>query len=209
MDDSPILWSSKTIRQNSILTELGEGVGDKPLSDHSPAYKPSYFSHFQGHRDCGIESTQLYVPPVPLDDDGPKHTLYCNNRATLLEAMSGGGRHGFEKPYFPAGCHYRWYSTPEICMILERFDAIVFIGDDSLKQIYAAFNTLLRENMAIGSLKQWELNESQRDTCSCDNQITKSECSSHMIMESQTVREKDDKDSHRSPFYCDRKSTII
>lgn len=94
-------------------------------------------------------------------------------------------------------------------MILERFDAIVFVGDDSLKQIYAAFNMLLRENMAIGSLKQWELNESQRDTCGCDNQLTKSECSSHMIMESQTVREKDDKDSRRSPFYCDRKSTII
>ena len=94
-------------------------------------------------------------------------------------------------------------------MILERFDAIVFIGDDSLKPIYAAFNMLLRENMAIGSLKQWELNESRRDTCSCDNQLTKPECSSHMIMESQTVREKDDGDGQRSPFYCDRKSTLI
>ncbi|CAD6568399.1 MAG: hypothetical protein ASARMPREDX12_001397 [Alectoria sarmentosa] len=163
-----------------------------------------YFLHFQGHRRCGIKSTQLYVPPFPPDDNALKHTLYCNNRATLLEAMSGGGRHGFEKPYFPAGCHYRWYSTPEICMILERFDAIVFIGDDSLKPIYAAFNMLLRENMAIGSLKQWELNESRRDTCSCDNQLTKPECSSHMIMESQTVREKDDGDGHKSPFYCDR-----
>lgn len=94
-------------------------------------------------------------------------------------------------------------------MILERFDAIVLIGDDSLKQIYAAFNMLLRENMAIGSLKQWELNETQRDSCSCENQLSKSECSSHMIIESQTVREKDDKDSHTSPFYCDRKSTIL
>lgn len=94
-------------------------------------------------------------------------------------------------------------------MILERFDAIVFIGDDSLKQIYAAFNMFLRENVAVGSLKQWELNESQRDACSCDNQLSKSECSSHMIKESQTVREKDDGDGHRSPFYCDRKSSII
>ena len=94
-------------------------------------------------------------------------------------------------------------------MILERFDAIVFIGDDSLKQIYAAFNMLLRENMAMGSLKQWELNESQRDGCRCDNQLTKSECSSHMIMESQAVREKDDGDGHINPFYCDRKPTIM
>ena len=123
--------------------------------------------------------------------------------------MSGGGRHGFEQPYYPVGCHYRWYSTPEICMILERFDAIVFIGDDSLKQIYAAFNMLLRENMAMGSLKQWELNESQRDACTCDNQLTKLECSRHMIMDSQTVREKDDQDGQGSPFYCDRKCTIV
>ena len=94
-------------------------------------------------------------------------------------------------------------------MILERFDAIVFIGDDSLKQIYAAFNMLLRENMAMGGLKQWELNESKRDTCRCDNQFTKPECSSHMIMESQTVREKDDADGQRSPFYCDRRSAMI
>ena len=92
-------------------------------------------------------------------------------------------------------------------MILERFDAVVFIGDDSLKQIYAAFNMLLRENIAMGSLKQWELNEGQRDACRCDNQLSKSECSSHMVMESQGVREKDDADSHRSPFSCDRRST--
>ena len=92
-------------------------------------------------------------------------------------------------------------------MILERFDAVIFIGDESLKQIYAAFNILLRENMAMGSLKQWELNESQRDACTCDSQLTKSECGSHMIMESQIVREKDDGDGHRSPFYCDRRST--
>ena len=122
--------------------------------------------------------------------------------------MSGGGRHGFEKPYYPVGCHYRWYSTAEICMILERFDAVVFIGDDSFKQIYAAFNMLLRENMAMGSLKQWELDESQRDACRCDNQLTKSECSSHMIMESETVREKEDNVGHKGTFYCDRRPTI-
>ena len=169
---------------------------------------PSYFSHFEGYRDCGIKSTDIYVPPTSLEANVPRHTLYCNNRATLLDAMSGGGRHGFEKPYHPTGCHYRWYSAPEICMILERFDAVVFIGDDSFKPIYAAFNMLLRENMAMGSLKQWELNESQRDGCKCDNQLTKSECSSHMITDSETARKKEDGDGHRNPFYCDRKSIL-
>ena len=92
-------------------------------------------------------------------------------------------------------------------MILERFDAVVFVGDDSLKPIYAAFNMLLREDMATGSLKQWELNDGQRDACKCDNQLTKPECSSHMIMDSETAREKEDGIGHGSPFHCDRKST--
>ena len=93
-------------------------------------------------------------------------------------------------------------------MILERFDAVVFVGDDSFKQIYAAFNMLLRENMAMGSLKQGELDESQRNTCRCDNQLTKLDCSSHMIMESETVKVKEDDVGHRGPFYCDRRPTF-
>ena len=177
------------------------------LFDHNLTNNLSYFSHFEGHGDCGIKSTDIYVPPTLPDTNVPKHTLYCKNRATLLDAMSGGGRHGFDKPYFPAGCHYRWYSTTEICMILERFDAVVFIGDDSLKPIYAAFNMLLREDMATGSLKQWELNDGQRDACKCDSQLTKPECSSHMITDSETVREKEDGIGHGSPFHCDRNST--
>ncbi|KAL2040909.1 hypothetical protein N7G274_006367 [Stereocaulon virgatum] len=162
-----------------------------------------YFSHFEGHQDCGITSRDLYTPPIPLIDS-PKHKLFCSNRATLLEAMSGGGRHGFERPYSPAGCHYRWYTTAETCMILERFDAVVFIGDDMLKYIYAAFNMLLRENMARGGLKQWEMAESDRVTCRCENQLTRSDCSSHIVMESQAVTDHDETSGHKSPYYCDR-----
>ena len=149
-------------------------------------------------------SSDLYTPPRLLEDTGSVHKLYCSNRATLLEAMSGGGRHGFERPYFPAGCHYRWYSTAEICMILERFDAIIFIGDDTLKHIYAAFNILLRENLATGGLKQWELTETDRVLCRCENQFTRAECSAHMIMDSQAVAENDPSSGHRSPYYCNR-----
>ncbi len=167
----------------------------------------SYFAHFEGHQDCGVTSKDLYIPPVPLDDNHPKHKLYCSDRAALLEAMSGGGRHGFERPYFPIGCHYRWYSTPEICMILERFDAVVFIGDDTLKTIYAAFNMLLRENIAMGGLKQWELTEKDRTTCRCDNQLMRPECSIHAITESQVVAENDESSGHKSPYYCGRKQS--
>ena len=154
-------------------------------------------------------SSDLYTPPIRSEDNGPVHKLYCSNRATLLEAMSEGGRHGFERPYFPAGCHYRWYSTAEICMILERFDAIIFIGDDTLKHIYAAFNMLLRENLAIGGLKQWEMTETDRVLCRCENQLTRAECSAHILMDSQVVADNDPSSGHRSPYYCNRQCNSL
>jgi hypothetical protein len=74
-----------------------------------------------------------------------------------------------------------------------------------LKYIYAAFNMLLRENMARGGLKQWEMTESDRVTCRCENQLTKPDCSSHIVMESQAVTDNDEASGHKSPYYCDRK----
>lgn len=122
--------------------------------------------------------------------------------------MSEGGRHGFERPYSAAGCHYRWYSTTEICMILERFDTTVFIGDDTLKHVYAAFNMLLRENIAMGALMQWDLTESERVSCRCDSQFMKSECSKHFVTDSLAVSNNDNNGGHKSPYHCDRKSTV-
>lgn len=163
----------------------------------------SYFAHFEGHQDCGILSTDLYIPPARHQHDR-KGLPYCPNRATLLEAMSGGGRHGFDAPFFPADCHYRWYSAAEICMILDRFDTVVFIGDSMLQHIYAAFNMLLRENIGMGSLKQWEMKESERSICRCDNQLIKQECSKYAVLHSQEVIDSDGGSGHRSPYHCDR-----
>ncbi|KAI9820672.1 MAG: hypothetical protein M1827_005041 [Pycnora praestabilis] len=163
-----------------------------------------YFSHYEGHQDCGITSLELYVPPKILGTNGEKLYPYCKNRATLLKAMSGGGRHGFDTPFFPKSCHYRWYSTAEICMILNRFDAIVFIGDNMLRQIYTAFNILLRENVALGGLKQWEMSETERSACRCENQFVKSECLKFGIARSDDVMKNDRGSGHPSPYYCGR-----
>ncbi len=93
----------------------------------------------------------------------------------------------------------------EICMILERFDAVIFIGDDMLQRIYAAFNMLLRENIAMGGLKQWEMKESDRVRCRCDSQIMKAECFKFAVMDNLAVRDNDGGSGHRSPYHCDRK----
>ena len=90
-------------------------------------------------------------------------------------------------------------------MILERFDAIVFVGDDLLKHVYAALNMLLRENIAMGSLRQWDMKESERDTCRCDNQYINAACSKFAVTSSQEVIDNDGGSGHRCPYYCDRK----
>jgi len=91
-------------------------------------------------------------------------------------------------------------------MILDRFDAIVFIGDNMLQHVYTAFNILLRENIALGGLKQWEMSESQRSACRCDNQFIKSECSKYTITTSEQVDKNDGGSGHRSPYLCNRRS---
>ena len=91
-------------------------------------------------------------------------------------------------------------------MILERFDAIVFIGDDSLRHVYAAFNMLIREDIATGGLDQHELTESDQTACRCDNQFMRLECSSRMATDSKTLSENIAKAGHKSPYYCNRKS---
>ena len=88
-------------------------------------------------------------------------------------------------------------------MILERFDAIVFIGDDMLKHIYAAFNILLREDIALGGLKSWELTGAEKETCRCDAQFTSAKCSEKMVMESEIVAEHEkQRGEDRSPCRC-------
>ena len=194
----------------SRLPKIQSRSKDFPLDRCTLLTEPwSYFNHFEGHQDCGITSMDLYMPPLTYDMDGRKNSPYCGNRAKLLEAMSGGGRHGFEAPYSSVGCHYRWYSTSEICMILERFDAIVFIGDEMIRHIYAGINMLLRENIAMGSLKQWQLKENERAGCRCENQLIKPECSMHAVTHNLAVRDNDAGSTHKSPYHCDRKGCCI
>lgn len=70
----------------------------------------SFFAHFEGRQDCGISSRDIYeAPPLTTTTAGEKQDQaktelpFCRNRATLLEAMNGGGRHGFDAPFWPKG----------------------------------------------------------------------------------------------------------
>ncbi|KAF1989023.1 hypothetical protein K402DRAFT_391177, partial [Aulographum hederae CBS 113979] len=162
------------------------------------------FENFEGREDCGVTLSNLYTAPDLPEKVDKNNQPYCAYRNELLEALSGGGRGGFDESYRPKGCHYRWYSSSEICMILERVDGLIFIGDDMLRDIYAAFNMLLRQNLASGALAQWKMDEHQREICRCENQFANYRCSPFVVSTSLEVEERNLEGHHESPYLCHR-----
>lgn len=106
------------------------------------------------------------------------------------------------------GCHYKWYSTREICMILERFDGVVFVGDELIAQLYASFNILLRRNLAMGGMEQWRMSDKERETCRCGNQFVKQECSKFFVTSNEQVALHDSEGGVRSPYVCNRELSL-
>ena len=85
-------------------------------------------------------------------------------------------------------------------MILERFNTIVFIGDSTAQTIYAALNILLREDLALGGLQQWMMNDQDRAACKCDNQFLSGDCLGYAVKSSEEVK----KNRKESPYFCER-----
>ncbi|KAI9852273.1 MAG: hypothetical protein M1824_002033, partial [Vezdaea acicularis] len=82
-----------------MLGQYARRSSDQP--DRIPHGKDAvsdYFTRFEGHQDCGLASTNVYIPPPGTLSDGDRAGAFCKNRATLLKAVSGGGRHGFDEP---------------------------------------------------------------------------------------------------------------
>lgn len=63
----------------------------------------SYFDSFTGASECGIYAHDLYKTPVRDEDGSYARKAFCPNRGTLLQAMSSGGRVGFDAPYNSKG----------------------------------------------------------------------------------------------------------
>ncbi|KAI5801392.1 hypothetical protein DFH27DRAFT_652796 [Peziza echinospora] len=119
------------------------------------------FSAYKYRRECGISSLSLHAPFSPL----------CSSRETLLEAMSTGGRIGFDAPYMPRSCDMRWFTTTEICEILGRFDKVVFLGDSMIRHIVGAINVLVREDLGYGAVTNWNFSDEEKKDCFCLTQF--------------------------------------
>lgn len=91
-----------------------------------------------------------------------------------------------------SGCFYRWYSNAEVCQILQKFGALVFVGDESLADIYAGFNILLQGNLATGALRESEMTKEQIEKCRCASQFTSASCLPLRITSSEQVEKQND-----------------
>lgn len=94
-------------------------------------------------------------------------------------------------------------------MILDRFDGLVFIGDDLVGAVYAAFNMLMRRNIKLGALEQWRMLDKEIDTCTCERQFTDAACTKYWITSSEDVGKHDSEGGPRSPYACNRKSFLF
>ncbi len=90
-------------------------------------------------------------------------------------------------------------------MILERFNTIAFIGDETARSIYAAFNILLREDLSLGSLAQWKMSDQERLDCKCEHQFLNRNCLNHAIQSMDDVKRNGAGDRNMSPYFCQRK----
>ena len=72
-------------------------------------------------------------------------------------------------------------------MILERFDGVVFVGDDTLQTIYAGLNILLRQDLGLGAMKQWEMSDENLKMCRCENQFARESCAQYLVSASEQV----------------------
>ena len=110
------------------------------------------FVSYKYRNTCNISSLDLHSPFAPL----------CNDRKSLLTAMSGGGRIGFDAPFMPRGCDMRWFTTEEICEILGRFEKVIILGDSMMRHVIGSINVLVRKDLGYGAVTDWNFSPEER-----------------------------------------------
>ncbi|KAI2845990.1 hypothetical protein CAN33_008205 [Aspergillus niger] len=199
-----IVWLIRDVFYYPFYASSRQPVTSKDAND--------LLAPYVGRQECDISSLSLFSPPQPGDGEHAPGNPYCQSRDALLNAMSNGGRHGFDAAYTSQGkchidcfaprCSYRWFTSAEVCDILLKFDGIVFVGDDTLADTYAGFNILLREDLATGSLREWEISKGHGHDCRCESQFTSSLCLPLRITSSDEVYAQEGSSATRRPYTC-------
>ncbi|KAL3422417.1 hypothetical protein PVAG01_06573 [Phlyctema vagabunda] len=127
---------------------------------------------------------------VPITHESP----FCKNRTALLKALSNGKRLEHvsgtrDHPYIGEDCTYRWFPSPVICYILERFQSLTFIGGletSASSAVYTALNILLREDVVFGGLLRSDISH---DECGCAAQLANKKCTKYRITTSSQLHD--------------------
>ncbi|KAK9473771.1 uncharacterized protein V1510DRAFT_362701, partial [Dipodascopsis tothii] len=169
--------AGRPIDHNAIAYKgLAYAIPDPNFSDRKSDVVDT-FAEFKNKDVCPLSSLDLHRPFEPL----------CGTKSDLLEAMSSGGRIGFDAPYMPRGCDMRWYGADEICDILGRFDKIMFIGDSMMRHAVGALHILLRQDLAYGAVTNWNFRADERENCFCQGQFDPEKCALQGIFNSADV----------------------
>lgn len=110
------------------------------------------FASYKFRNTCNVSSLDLHTPFSPL----------CQDRASMLTAMASGGRIGLDAPYMTRGCDMRWFTSEEVCEILQRFDRVVLVGDSMLRHVIGSINILLRKDLGYGAVTDWNFSVKER-----------------------------------------------
>ncbi|PQE21994.1 hypothetical protein CJF30_00009994 [Rutstroemia sp. NJR-2017a BBW] len=139
------------------------------------------FADYKYRNTCNVSSLDLHAPFSPL----------CSDRPSMLAAMSGGGRIGFDSPYMPRGCDMRWYTSEEICAIFAKFEKVVLIGDSMLRHMTGSFNIFVRKDIGYGAVTDWNFSTQERKECFCNEQFDVKACSVQGIYKTADVVDHD------------------
>jgi len=88
-----------------------------------------------------------------------------------------------------------------MCFILERFDALIFVGDDVLHPIYSVINILLRQDLALGALDASTMDQTLKESCRCANQFIKQDCRQHFVQDAERTMQSE---QAGRPYFCNR-----
>ncbi|KAI9716115.1 MAG: hypothetical protein M1812_005542 [Candelaria pacifica] len=141
-----------------------------------------------------MSSLDLHAPFAPL----------CQDRQSMLTAMSSGGRIGFDAPYMPRDCDMRWFTTEEICEILSRFEKVIVIGDSMMRHVIGSINVLIRQDLGYGAVTDWNFSPEERRDCFCNYQFNVKACSVQGIFKTADVVKNDP-----SSLACDAETVDV
>ncbi|KAM0130273.1 hypothetical protein ACHAP3_007411 [Botrytis cinerea] len=170
----------------SIVDLRNDSVPNVPFQPvESTAYRypdsVDAFASYKFRNTCNVSSLDLHAPFGPL----------CTDRQSMLTAMASGGRIGFDAPYMPRACDFRWFTSEEICEIFGRFEKVLIIGDSMLRHVTGCFNIFLRKDIGYGAVTDWNFSVQERKECFCNEQFDVKDCSVQGIYKTSDVETHD------------------